>query len=260
VGDGQTVVVEYSSPNIAKPFHVGHAFTTILGQAIYRLYDHLGYRTVRVNHLGDYGTQFGKLIVAYRLWGDEQAVTADPIRELLRIYVRFHDEAKERPELEDQGREAFRQLEAVRRRKKLVRRSRSLPQGVFCRLRTVGDSLGILHMGEYFDSDRIRTWSDCSTRGHPIRMPGCPGVMLERVWPAPCLPQIRRETIYASRDWRQCVPLGAVPLHAQHRCRRHARPCIPPGFCRAGQGRRRSVKNCVHVGFGLVKFPVRMMS
>jgi len=99
LGDGQTVVVEYSSPNIAKPFHVGHAFTTILGQAIYRLYDHLGYRTVRVNHLGDYGTQFGKLIVAYRLWGDEQAVTAYPIRELLRIYVRFHDEAKERPEL-----------------------------------------------------------------------------------------------------------------------------------------------------------------
>ncbi len=106
-GEGKTVIVEFSSPNIAKPFHVGHAFTTILGHALYRLYDRLGYRVVRMNHLGDYGTQFGKLIVAYRLWGDETALQHEPINELLRIYVRFHDEAKDRPELESEARQAF---------------------------------------------------------------------------------------------------------------------------------------------------------
>ena len=98
-GSGKTVIVEFSSPNIAKPFHVGHAFTTILGHSLSRIYEKLGYKVVRMNHLGDYGTQFGKLITAYRLWGDESALEKDPITELLRIYVKFHEEEKNDPEL-----------------------------------------------------------------------------------------------------------------------------------------------------------------
>ena len=96
-GNGQNIIVEFSSPNIAKPFHVGHAFTTILGNSLSRIYDRLGYNVIRMNHLGDYGTQFGKLITAYRLWGDENALNEDPITELLRIYVKFHEEEKKDP-------------------------------------------------------------------------------------------------------------------------------------------------------------------
>jgi arginyl-tRNA synthetase len=96
-GAGKPILIEFYYPNIAKPFHIGHAFTTILGHALARFYDHLGYHTVRLNHLGDYGTQFGKLIVAFNLWGDEQALAEHPIQELLRIYVKFHEEAREHP-------------------------------------------------------------------------------------------------------------------------------------------------------------------
>ena len=111
-GSDKTVLLDYSSPNIAKPFHVGHAFTTILGDVLARMYASTGYEVVRINHLGDYGTQFGKLIVAYENWGDASALEEDAIKELLRIYVKFHDEAKLNPELEDQARAKFRNLEA----------------------------------------------------------------------------------------------------------------------------------------------------
>lgn len=111
IGAGKNVIVEYSSPNIAKPFHIGHAFTTILGQVIANLYDALGFQVIRMNHLGDYGTQFGKLIVAWRLWGDEEALKKAPIQELTRIYVKFHKENKTNPDLDDMARDAFRALE-----------------------------------------------------------------------------------------------------------------------------------------------------
>ncbi|HHX38118.1 MAG TPA: arginine--tRNA ligase, partial [Clostridiaceae bacterium] len=94
MGKDQTILVEFSSPNIAKPFHIGHGFTTVLGESLARIYDHLGYDTKRLNHLGDYGTQFGKLIVAYDRWGDEAELAREPIDELLRIYVKFHEEAE----------------------------------------------------------------------------------------------------------------------------------------------------------------------
>jgi len=111
VGEGKTVVIDFSSPNIAKPFHIGHIRTTVIGNALYKIYDSQGYDTVRINHLGDYGTQFGKLIVAFKLWGDKDAVEANPIPELLKLYIRFHDEAEEKPEMEDEARAWFTKLE-----------------------------------------------------------------------------------------------------------------------------------------------------
>ncbi len=110
-GEGKTVIVEYSSPNIAKPFHVGHGFSTFLGEAIANLYEYGGYTVERFNHLGDYGTQFGKLIVAWKLWGDFDALETSPIDELTRIYVKFHEVAEEKHELEDEARAAFGRLE-----------------------------------------------------------------------------------------------------------------------------------------------------
>ena len=107
----KTVCVEYSSPNICKPFHIGHIRSTIQGAGIANLYEAMGADVIRLNHLGDYGTQFGKQIVAYRKWGDKEKVEANPIPELLALYTKFHVEAAEHPELDDEAREAFRKLE-----------------------------------------------------------------------------------------------------------------------------------------------------
>ncbi|MCI3919190.1 arginine--tRNA ligase [Paenibacillus sp. TRM 82003] len=112
VGEGRTIVIDYSSPNIAKPFHVGHLRSTVIGGALYRIYGFLGYRCVGVNHLGDWGTQFGKLIVAYRRWGDDARLAAEGIDELLRLYVQFHEEAEADAGLEDEARAWFVRMEA----------------------------------------------------------------------------------------------------------------------------------------------------
>ena len=110
-GEGKTVIVEYSSPNIAKPFHIGHIRTTVIGNALANIYDFLGFNVVRINHLGDYGTQFGKMIVAYRHWGKKEDVEAEPIKTLLSYYIKFHEEAEKDPELEEEARKAFYDLE-----------------------------------------------------------------------------------------------------------------------------------------------------
>lgn len=111
MGEGKRVLVEFSSPNIAKPFHIGHIRSTVIGHSIYKIYEFLGYDTLSLNHLGDYGTQFGKMIVAYRRWGDKAAVEAAPIDTLLDYYVKFHEEAEKDPSLEDEARTAFARLE-----------------------------------------------------------------------------------------------------------------------------------------------------
>ncbi len=110
-GAGRKIIVEYSSPNIAKPFHIGHIRSTVIGNSIYKIYDFLGYDTFRINHLGDYGTQFGKMICAYRHWGSKEDVINEPIRTLLSYYTRFHVEVETHPELDDEAREIFAKLE-----------------------------------------------------------------------------------------------------------------------------------------------------
>ena len=110
-GQGRNVVVDMSSPNIAKPMSMGHLRSTVIGNAIVNLEKKVGYNPIKVNHLGDWGTQFGKLIVAYKKWGTKEAVEQDPIAELLRLYVKFHDEAERDSSLEDEGRAWFKKLE-----------------------------------------------------------------------------------------------------------------------------------------------------
>lgn len=111
LGNKQTVIVEYSQPNVAKPLGVHHLLSTIIGDSLYHVYKMLGYKTIGINHIGDWGTQFGKLLYAYKQWGKKEVIDQDPLNELLKLYVRFHDEAKNTPELEDYGREEFRKLE-----------------------------------------------------------------------------------------------------------------------------------------------------
>lgn len=111
MGKGKKVLVEFSSPNIAKPFHIGHIRTTVIGNAIFRIFTFLGFDTVSINHLGDYGTQFGTMISAYKKWGDREVIEKDPINELLKLYVRFNREAEEDESLKDEARYWFKELE-----------------------------------------------------------------------------------------------------------------------------------------------------
>ena len=110
-GKGKTMVIEFSSPNIAKPFGVGHLRSTVIGNALYNLYKHLGYKCIRLNHLGDWGTQFGTLIVAFKKWGDEKKLKSDPINTLYDLYVKFHQESERNPDLEEEARVWFKKLE-----------------------------------------------------------------------------------------------------------------------------------------------------
>ena len=110
-GNGKTICIEFSSPNIAKPFGIGHLRSTVIGNAISNLFEVAGYNVIRLNHLGDWGTQFGKLIYAYKTWGDENKLKQEPIKHLYELYVKFHKEAENNPQLDDQGRLWFNKLE-----------------------------------------------------------------------------------------------------------------------------------------------------
>ena len=111
LGKDETIVLDYSSPNIAKSFSVGHLRSTMIGNSVKLILQKCGYKTVSINYLGDWGTQFGKMIVAYKLWGNKEEIMKDPINNLTALYVKFHDEAAKNPKLDDEAREVFRELE-----------------------------------------------------------------------------------------------------------------------------------------------------
>ena len=111
LGEGKTVVLDYSSPNVAKPFHIGHLGTTVIGHSLKKLHEFAGYKCVGINYLGDWGTQFGKLITAYRKWGNAQLIENGGIDKLVELYVKFHEEAEKDPALNDEARAEFRKLE-----------------------------------------------------------------------------------------------------------------------------------------------------
>lgn len=261
----ETVLVEFSSPNIAKPFHVGHAFTTILGQSLAKLYARAGYNVVKMNHLGDYGTQFGKLIVAYKKWGDEEALKKEPITELLRIYVLFHQEAEKHPELEEEAREAFKRLEqGCDEEKALWQKFRDWSLEEFKR---VYDRLGITfdnYNGESFYSDKIPAVVDMlREKGLLVESEGAQVVELEEEGLPPCIIlKSDGTTIYASRDiasilyrdqtWHFHKNIYVVGIPQALHFKQVFSVLKKAGYACADR--------CVHVGFGLVKFPEGKMS
>lgn len=258
-GEGKTVLVEYSSPNIAKPFHIGHAFTTILGNALYRIYDHLGYETVRLNHLGDYGTQFGKLISAYKRWGDEKELEEHPIKELLRIYVKFHEEAKLDPLLEEEGRLYFKNLEDGNDEEVgLWKRFRDLSLKEFSLIYTrLGVEFDDLN-GESFYSDKIpEVVTMLKEKNLLVESDGAQVVMLEEEGLPPCIIlKSDGTTIYASRD----VAAVLYRIRTYHFYKNIYVVGNPQAlhfkqvFAVAAKMGLEEAKNCIHVGFGLVKF------
>ena len=111
IGEGKNIIIDYSAPNIAKPFHIGHLRSTVIGGALYNIYKYLGYNITGINYLGDYGTQFGKLIEGYKLWGDEYDIEKEPINELTKIYIRINQECKENESILNACRDNFKKLE-----------------------------------------------------------------------------------------------------------------------------------------------------
>jgi len=203
VGEGRKVPIDLSSPNIAKPFSMGHLRSTVIGNAIANIMEKHGYQPVRINHLGDWGTQFGKLIVAYKLWGEEAKVKAEPIKELLTLYIRFHEEAEKDPSLEDQGREWFKKLEdGDEDAKHLWQWFRDESLKEFMKIyELMNVSFDSFH-GEAFYNDKMdRVVSLLEEKGLLTESEGAQVVSLEEYDMPPCL--IKKSdgaTLYATRD------------------------------------------------------------
>ncbi|MBI1851967.1 MAG: arginine--tRNA ligase [Planctomycetes bacterium] len=202
-GAAKTIVIDYSSPNIAKPFSIAHLRSTVIGRALVNVYRALGYTVVGVNHLGDWGTQFGKLITAFKAWGDEKQLEERPIRYLLELYVKFHAEVKSKPELDDDARRWFKRLEdGDADARALWQRFRDLSLTEFNR---VYDMLGVTFdrfSGEAFYNDRLdATVARVEAKGLATRSQDALVVDLEPYGMPPCLLRKADDaTLYATRD------------------------------------------------------------
>ncbi len=156
MGQGETIIVEFSSPNIAKPFHIGHLRSTMIGNSLHRIYTALGYNTVAINHLGDYGTQFGKMISAYKRWGNKEEIEKDPMNNLVELYVKFHEEAEKDESLNDEARAYFKALEDGKEEETtLWQWMRELSLQEFIRIYKELDISFDSYKGEAFYSDKM---------------------------------------------------------------------------------------------------------
>jgi len=203
IGNGKTVLVEFSSPNIAKPFHIGHLVTTLTGSAIEKIYRHLGYDTQRLNHIGDYGTNFGKQIAAYKHWGDAEALEKEPINELLRVYIKFHEEVENNPALEDEARLNFKKLEdGDPEMVSLWQKFRDLSIVEFKKLYKEFNIEFDSYNGESFYTDKMGEVVDMlRDKGLLTESNGAQIVDLEKFGMPPCLIlKSDGATIYATRD------------------------------------------------------------
>jgi arginyl-tRNA synthetase len=266
LGEGKNVVVEYSSPNIAKPFHVGHLLSTAIGNSLYKIMSFEGYNCIGVNHLGDWGTQFGKLICAYKKgWADEEKLAQDPINELLKIYVKFHDEAENHPELEDEGRLHFKRLEdGCEEEVALWTKFRDLSLKEFS---IIYDMLNVKfdsYAGESFYGDKMDVVvEEIESKGLLTESNGAKVVMLDEHNMPPCIiKKADGATIYATRDlaaamyrkknydfYKNIYVVGTPQaLHFKQ------------VFTTLKLMGHEWANNCEHVGFGLVKFADKKLS
>lgn len=203
IGSGKTVCIDYSSINIAKPFHMGHLSTTAIGAALCRIYKHLGFTVVGINHLGDYGTQFGKLIVAYKKWSSEEQIKQGRIDEMLRIYVKFHEEAEKDESLNDLARSYFKKIEdndpdSVGIFQLFKEMTLTEVEKIYKRLNVQFDS----YAGESFYNDKMQPVLDeLAAKNLLVESKGAKVVDLEAYAMPPCLlVKADGATLYATRD------------------------------------------------------------
>ena len=204
LGNGKNIIVEYSAPNIAKPFHIGHLRTTLIGNALYRVYKYLGYNTTGINHLGDYGTQFGKMIEAYKMWGNEYNLKEDPINKMMDMYVRINNLCKEDENVLERCRENFRLLEAKDKYcVNLWNKFKDLSMVEFNKIYDLLDVKFDSWKGESFYADKIdEVVEKLEEQGKLIESEGAKIVDLEYAGiNTPCIVQKSNgSSIYATRD------------------------------------------------------------
>ena len=208
MGNGKTVCIDYSSINIAKPFHIGHLSTTVLGGALYRIFNFLGYKAVGINHLGDYGTQFGKLISAYKRWGNREEIERGGIRALNELYVRFHREAEEHLEYEDEARAYFKKIEQGD--EECLELFHWFKELTLHDVQKIYDMLDIRfdsYAGESFFSDKMQPIVDeLKEKGLLVESRGAQVVDLEEYGMPPCI-ILKKDgsSLYATRDMAAAV-------------------------------------------------------
>lgn len=202
-GKGKTICIDYSSVNIAKPFHIGHLSTTVIGGALYRIFDHLGYKVVGINHLGDWGTQFGKLIVATNKWSSIEEVAKNDEYFLNTLYVRYHKEAEDNPALDDEARAWFKRIEdgdkeAVAYFNVFKDVTMKAVSKIYDRLKIKFDS----YCGESFYNDKMQARLDeLEKKGLLVESEGAKVVNLDEYNMPPCLlVKADGATLYATRD------------------------------------------------------------
>lgn len=203
VGAGKTVCIDYSSINIAKPFHIGHLMTTVIGSSLYKIYKFLGYNAVGINHLGDYGTQFGKLIYAYKHWGNAEAVENGGLKELTRLYVQYHEYAETHPEADDEARAYFKAIEngepeALELFNKFKTLTLAETEKIYDLLNVKFDS----YAGESFYNDKMQPVIDkLNEKGLLVKSEGASVVDLSAYDMPPCI-ILRSDgaSLYATRD------------------------------------------------------------
>lgn len=203
LGNDKTVIVEYSSPNIAKPFHIGHLRTTLIGRALYNMYKYLGYNTIGINHLGDYGTQFGKMIEGYKRWGEEYNIEENPIEELTKIYVRINTLCKEDETVLEICRDNFKKLEQGDKYcKELWEKFREVSLKEFYRIYDLLDIKFDSLNGEAFYQDKTDEVIDILEKtGKLVESEGARIIDLEEQKMPPCIVcKSNGSTIYATRD------------------------------------------------------------
>lgn len=264
-GEGKNIIVEYCSANIAKPFHVGHLYTTMIGNSLYRLFKSQGYNTTGINHLGDWGTQFGKLIYAYNHWGNEEALEKEPIKEMLRVYVKFHEEAEKNPALDDEGRKHFKLLEdGAPEETALWKKFKDMSLLEFNRLFELLDVHFDSFAGESFYQDKMdAVINEIDEKGLLTESNGAKVVMLDELNIPPCIiKKADGATIYATRDLAAIfyrkktynfdkniyVVAKDQSLHFQQ------------VFATVKKMGYDWADNCIHVPFGLVKLPGKKLS
>ena len=259
LGAGKTICLDYSSINIAKRFHIGHLSTTMIGHSLRRIFEFLGYNTVGINHLGDWGTQFGKMIYAYKTWGSREEVEKGGVDELSRLYVKFHDEADHDPALEDEGRAWFKKIEdGDPEALEILTWFKEMTLKDAAR---VYDMLGVSfdsYAGESFYVDKTDAIvAELRQKGLLTQSEGAWVVDLSEDNMPPCL-ILKKDgtTIYATRDlaaakYRQDTYhfdkcLYVVAYQQDLHFRQVFRVLDKMGYDWA--------KNCVHVAFGMVSF------
>jgi len=264
-GNGKKIVIDFSSPNIAKPFSIAHLRSTVIGNSLYQIFRFLGYKCISINHIGDWGTQFGKLIVAYKLWGNKNELEKNPISHLLQLYVKFHKEAEKNKELENLAREEFKNLELGKKEnielwKKFTKLSLKEFKKVYERLgidfnRYVGES--------FYESLNEKTLDLLRKKKLVERSEGALVVNLDKFDMPPCiLKKSDGATTYELRDISAAIyrykkysfdeMLYVVDTRQSLHFRQVFKVLELCGF--------KWAKKCKHVEFGLMKFPSGVMA